>query len=220
MTAHQLTSDPEQCCFCADMTRDDQTPELSKEGFFNKLCRHSPHFGAFPSLSPLSTGHCLVVPRYHITSMAQVRAAHVDECLRFLSEVVDEVERSLGDCVIFEHGVGAGKHGGCGVTHAHVHVLPMQAAAMCHARQRIMNDYCSQVLDDIRQLFNIRPVSSYVLFGVMTGPLQLLFDDGVPSQYLRRLIADERNLRQWDWREYYGWEAYEDTRHILLNSAH
>lgn len=206
----------DECCFCNDLDNQNRALRLSREEFFNKLCAYTRHFGVFPSLSPLTKGHCLVIPRYHITSMSQIRELHVDECVGFLETVMARIKRALGNCVVFEHGVGAGRHGGCGVTHAHFHVLPMSTASMRHAQDRINNDYRTEVVRDLRELLRNGPVSSYLLFGEIPGPIQVTVDDAIPSQYLRRLISNVCDFGRWDWREYYGWNALEETRGILL----
>ena len=219
MIAHELMSQDHCCCFCTDMARQDQQLVLSREGFFNKLCRRAQHFGAFPSLSPLTAGHCLVVPLYHVTSIAQVDSRYVDECLAFLDEIVDVIQGAFGPSVVFEHGVGHGKKGGCGVTHAHLHVLPMDVTSAKALRARIQERFDGTTTGGIEDLFEVPRERSYLLFGCLGEPFHLTTTDAAPSQYLRRLIAEVCRLDAWDWRGFYGWETFRATRRVLVSAV-
>ncbi len=77
-------------------------------------------FSISPDLSPLVTGHLLVIPTNHYTSFGEI----VDYSI--LHKIRNVAEQLLGtvDLLIFEHGAVIEGEGGASINHAHMHILP------------------------------------------------------------------------------------------------
>jgi hypothetical protein len=119
---------------------------------------------------------------------------------------------------VFEHGIRKDGSGGCGVVHAHLHVLPLENDVVDRVRNRVVKDFTGALDADLPCFFEDVQNTSYLLFGRFSHSLVLVPSNGVPSQYLRRSIAEEAGFGRWDWREYYGWDDFDCTRHALLSS--
>lgn len=208
------------CCFCRDLNRQDEPLLLQREGFVNKICRDSEHFAVFPSLSPLCEGHSLVVPKYHVTNTHDSPRTHHIELVTFLQSVADDLAAALGNVVLFEHGVPPGHPGGCGVQHAHIHLLPAAPAVTRSIERRLRKELNVKVMPDFGSFLDEESVASpYLVFGGIRARVNVASTADVPSQFMRRLVAEAAGFEHWDWREYFGWKAFEATRALLLNEA-
>lgn len=78
------------------------------------------NFSVSPDLSPLVTGHLLVIPTRHYASFGELTD------LLVLKHIKDVVVHLLGsrDLLVFEHGAVLEGEGGASVDHAHLHVMP------------------------------------------------------------------------------------------------
>ncbi len=86
----------------------------------------SENFLAVPSLGSLVEGWLLVVPRQHFISTGALTPDLHEEFATFKQDVSARLSTVYGDICAFEHGPCAPRRQvGCGVDHAHVHLLPL-----------------------------------------------------------------------------------------------
>lgn len=86
----------------------------------------SQSFVAVPSLGSLVEGWLLVVPRQHFISIGALTPALLEEFTHFKQDVSARLSSLYGDTCAFEHGPYApNREIGCGVDHAHVHLVPL-----------------------------------------------------------------------------------------------
>ncbi|HEV7806009.1 MAG TPA: HIT domain-containing protein [Solirubrobacteraceae bacterium] len=169
------------------------------------LCRSGPgeqralrvgeDVAVMPSLGPLAELHALVLPAIHVLSSS----AAANDAREAVWEVAQDLRRAAmlagHTTVIFEHGQSR-DGGGCGVSHAHVHVLgtpePVQLTLPA-GRWRCYSGSLGH-----RQ---IDPSREHLVISLEPSAWALRYEDGVPSQYLRRWVAAEFDEAQWDWRQ-------------------
>ncbi len=155
------------CCFCSEMARG-QLPEnfASASGLHNRGIAESRHFMAIPSISPIAPGHVLIIPKSHLTSLAQTPPSHRDEFVSFVEMLGERIKCQWGPTAFFEHGVGECRTGGCGVDHAHLHILPMDQGDFSNVLGRILDDHAlspsRNLLDTLSELSSSR---SYLVIG-------------------------------------------------------
>lgn len=106
------------CPFCGNNRKDflrQYKYNVEKMYFFE-----NEDFSISPDLSPLVTGHLLVIPTKHYASFGEI--ANEDMVL----EIRKKSEELLGskDLLYFEHGAVIEGEGGASVDHAHLHVMP------------------------------------------------------------------------------------------------
>lgn len=77
-------------------------------------------FSVSPDLSPLVTGHLLVIPARHFASFGEITDTAILERMRHVAENL----LGSNDLLIFEHGAVLEGEGGASVDHAHLHVMP------------------------------------------------------------------------------------------------
>ena len=77
-------------------------------------------FSISPDLSPLVTGHLLVIPTHHYASFGEID----DKRMLLRLRIVAEILLGTSDLLLFEHGAVVEGEGGASVDHAHLHIMP------------------------------------------------------------------------------------------------
>jgi len=107
------------CCLCSNFVS-----EGSNE-VWNKPLFESANFVVLPSLGSLVEGWLLLVPKKHFICMGALPVDLAREMDSMKHEITSRLHRQYGEVCVFEHGPGAANHEvGCGVDHAHLHMVP------------------------------------------------------------------------------------------------
>ncbi len=147
-----------------------------------------------PSLGPLAAVHALVMPADHVLSSSAGSDDVRDEVWR-VAEGLRHAGASAGySTVLFEHGL-AQEGGGCGVAHAHVHVI-----ASMTARRVVLPPGEWWTHRAHRGYLLVDAAREHLLISLRPSLWALRYENGIRSQYLRRWIADQLGEAQWDWR--------------------
>lgn len=211
------------CTFC-DEIRDKELPAdlHAYTELTNRFVDESDGFVAFPSVAPLRPGHLLLAPKFHITSMLQVTPPETRALDQMVQRLVGRMSKLYGEIMFFEHGVGSGKSGGCGIDHAHWHLIPCNEVEAARITNIVAREYPSLAVSNISRIREETALgSSYLLFGRSFDQVHYSVDNNFESQYLRRIAADVFGCAEWDWRTLGGWKILEDTYSALVtNSIH
>lgn len=200
------------CSICAELRAQEGTrlsTALSDTAVRNAVWRASQSFAVIPSVGPLARGHVLIVPFEHRTSVfAGLPGPGVDEIsalVRQLSELV-AVGEGDGHLLCFEHGApgGCADRVLCSTVHAHLHVIPV-----CADRGRRISENLGgaevessgleqiskaiQGFDEYVVSFRYGPSAGFTRPSVRKGT-------GLPSQFTRRVVAEEIGVPEWDWK--------------------
>jgi diadenosine tetraphosphate (Ap4A) HIT family hydrolase len=158
---------------------------------------------ALPSIGQMVDGYMLVCSLSHHTSFSSycadgMRASNLES---FLATVQLRIGEIYGQpTVVFEHGPGVLEcHFGCGVSHAHLHVVPGQVDLMPWLRRHGMVwRHCASVVDAVT---TSAAKDGYLLYSDERGTWLHEVNSALPSQYLRRALAAVLGLgEEWDWR--------------------
>jgi ATP adenylyltransferase len=124
------------CTLCAELAT------RSERASWNQPLIETKNFVVLPSLGALVEGWLLILPRMHLLSMGALPSQ-----LRAEADDLESSARSLLNArygsrtVAFEHGPSAAKHGtGCGVDHAHLHVLPLNCDLLNYVQPFVPTD--------------------------------------------------------------------------------
>lgn len=186
LTGYDELSPVSECRFC----------ELSIE---EEVLLESDHAYSIPSLGAMVEGWMLVVPRRHAFSLAELDDADWHEFQTIASMTREKVEQAYGASITFEHGAaGASRSAGCGVNHAHLHVVPLAVdlRALIDASADTVGHYEWHVSSPRPTL---QPENDYIHLGDRSG-FWITHSRSVPSQVVRRAIARELHLDVWDWK--------------------
>ena len=212
----------EDCCLCTEIGANRIPDAFSGNcSLETRIVFSTNNFVVLPSVTPLVEGHVLLLPKRHVTSLAQVTRNNREELNRLLQFIYGKVGDLWTRPIIFEHGIGEEKTGGCGVTHAHLHIVPL------HSRDRVsvwsslaqkISDFPSQA-PLLEILDNLGTKDSYLIIGDDPMKISCRVSDSLPSQLMRQLIADTLLLPGWDWRDMSNWKYIESTYHKLKGAA-
>jgi diadenosine tetraphosphate (Ap4A) HIT family hydrolase len=143
-------------------------------------------------------GHALVLPLQHVVSVAELSGDASRDFFAVRNEIVSLLENKFGPLLQFEHGVREGDSGGCGIDHAHLHVLPCPSNVTADV---VLADFPHRLeIDDLEQIGAATGERSYLFVKDANNRARLALCDRVPSQYLRRRVAALLGMERWDWR--------------------
>jgi HIT domain len=215
------------CVFCEDLlwshSRTSEFSILLGEERTSQVLAARTDFVALVDISPLAIGHCLVVPRDHVLSFAELgdqRAARVQIFCQELTSLLRGTSIAAG-FFMFEHGTGQDHRadrssGKCARTeHAHLHCIPASDPPLLMRRvlSMLRHQVASTLVTFAGAVHPVVPSSarwSYLALSetVTNRGAYFLFktDDEIPSQLARRAVSDalccRDNLARGDWRDY------------------
>lgn len=161
-----------------------------------------------PTVSPLCVGHVLVFSKEEHLNFGEVQRVYAsirDEIQSLIAEYAVKFGRPL----IFEHGSMRGGQVACGVSRAHIHLLPqigINTAGIETAIQRELGPAVTSSFADLRGLGR-----EYIFLSEGLDDVHLWEGDCLPSQLIRRHIATQLGLERWNWRSLFGWPVVAQT---------
>jgi diadenosine tetraphosphate (Ap4A) HIT family hydrolase len=202
-------SNDSRCEFCDEFSGGRQNAFAARYGSDDRTVLETDHLKVLPSLGHFVKGYLLVVPKPHYCALADTPPEIIQE--------VEEVKRSLtrqlspvyGRYIFFEHGARTPGSGGCGIYHAHLHALPLTADGLL---PQLKGQFPSLSVESLRELGLATRNRSYLYYEDWSAGCWLFFPPFLPSQYMRRLIADALGISEWDWRRSGRDEALLATR--------
>ena len=193
----------DDCVFCREIGGSKDTnfavryPEMK-----SRILHETKSLLAFPCIGQLAKGHFLIIPKVHDCTFRQIyrRLNSLKEELR---EQISRVHEILGmkpeSSLFFEHGALDEKNGGCGIYHAHIHVVPNVSFILPKEVFNFSKQKRSP--DIISSLDQLSSDVSYVLAGsVRSGFYSEPIEFHLPSQTLRKNVACQLGNSNWDWR--------------------
>lgn len=159
-------------------------------------------FSISPDLSPLVTGHLLVIPHEHFASFGEI-----DDPL--LISRIHQVSADLlktDDLLYFEHGAVIEGEGGASVDHAHLHIMPRPNGVSMETIDNYikLSGHVSsekiEVTEDTLHTFFIKR-QPYVYYGI-SGKEYAYPVSRLPHQFLRMMLQNYCNL-SYNWRNTY-----------------
>jgi diadenosine tetraphosphate (Ap4A) HIT family hydrolase len=159
----------------------------------------SDNFVVIPSLGQIVEGYLLILPIKHFKALADLPMQSLDEFAAIVKSLGNILTVQYGSYVLFEHGTRSEGAGGCGIYHAHLHATPLSGITdpIDSLRANFPFTRCEN-LSEIRE--HSASLDSYLLYQDTTAKLYL-FDTGpLPSQYMRKLLADALHDSNWNWR--------------------
>jgi diadenosine tetraphosphate (Ap4A) HIT family hydrolase len=189
------------CDFCTEFASDSASTfaRIYEHDPESRILRRSSEFVVLPSLGQIVEGYLLVVPTKHRAALGDLPALHVDELTVLCAFVRATIESEYGPCVFYEHGTRSEKSGGCGIYHAHLHAVPLSRAM--DPVDLLKSKFSTRALTNLGEIRQqTQGLPSYLFYQDSLGN-SYVFDTGnLPSQYMRKLLANRIGNPQWDWR--------------------
>jgi diadenosine tetraphosphate (Ap4A) HIT family hydrolase len=192
---------PQNCEFC------DEFGGGVNNGFYaryqdcpkTRILLSTENFYVVPSVGQLVDGYLLVLPKDHYTTLDELTTELVAELADTSERVRAALSEIYGSCVCFEHGARGPLNGGCGIYHAHLHIVPLSGISDPAESLKLKFPFAELV--HLREIGHRSASLSSYLFYQDSDARLYLFDTGpLPSQYMRKLLADALRTQDWDWR--------------------
>lgn len=211
------------CEFCVELSR----PRASRfwrnyhHVLPSRLAVESEDFVALPTMGQIFRGSVLILPRQHHEAFALIPETK-RESLYPLLDIVAQVTSNLGHLVLFEHGARAHTEGGCGIYHAHLHIVPVPAPVLWPEILQIPASTAPSLESALRK---VSQCDEYLLFHDTSGETAYITPQPpltFGSQYFRRALARHFAItRSWNWRDYPSeelWlmETYQLFSHVSI----
>jgi diadenosine tetraphosphate (Ap4A) HIT family hydrolase len=193
-----------ECCFCDEFGP--HVPSTSR-----RVLIATTNFVAFVDTSPISRGHTLIAPRGHFTSFAEMPVEIWLEAVELKERVFSRFPLSWGHPVSFEHGAVGESAGGCGISHAHVHLLPLPPAI--NILELIPPGPSTECPFEL--LSQTAESGRPYLFVEDPNGGRLFYPKDLPSQFMRRRVAEAIGKPDWDWRQSNSEDIFDETLYTL-----
>jgi ATP adenylyltransferase len=196
------------CCLCSKLGL--QTPDE----IWDQPLLETENFVVIPSLGSLVPGWVLVVPRRHFLCMGALPQDLVAEMDSIKVRAVSTVSAEYGSVCVFEHGPSGANHQvGCGVDHAHTHIVPVDFDLAGAAEAFMPGDvrwHENAAWGDCRKAFLDQ--SDYLYLEQANRPSLIATHDNFGNQVFRRAIAAQMGIpQQFNWREHPRIDVIGDT---------
>lgn len=156
---------------------------------------------AFPCIGQLTPGHFLIAPRLHYSTFREAITLDPNVEIEFTNifyQMHEIINANPESSLMFEHGAISHEDGGCGIYHAHVHVVPN--AGHIDLREYINMKESLQCKSYLQTYENISDKQSYGIFGSKEhGFFHLQLNRPLPSQYFRKAVASGLGISNWNW---------------------
>lgn len=192
-----------ECEFCAELSG---SPSRFSEVYGPHTNREVARFGnlsALPTIGQLFKGSLLLVPRSHVESFAQVIDDFEEDLMIALTQLTAKL-RVFGNVICFEHGATRHAQAGCGIYHAHFHLVPVPQPASVSLFTSHYDFFAPDLISGLRQL---KDSLNYFIVRDSDGTVACLDESSrqsiLTSQFARRALAQHYKLGNcWDWRQY------------------
>jgi ATP adenylyltransferase len=183
---------------------------------WDRIVFESPNFVAVPSLGHLVSGWLLIAPKEWYICMGSLPKNLFSELNEFMDHVISILQSVYGDVAIFEHGPSQeGSSVGCGVDHAHIHIVPIMPEWRLFQKAKILAPNISwtsvSAIDDTKRyffsgkhyLFINEPATGGALIGTCNS---------IPRQLFRKVIASYLGKpNEFDWKYFPEIEKIQST---------
>lgn len=171
---------------------------------WNTVLYESDNFIVVPTKGAIVEGWLLLISKKHYLCMGALPTSLYPELRAITHETIEILTRSYAPPTIFEHGPSSsGLPIGCGVDHAHFHVVPLSFSMIPKSETEIHLYGTSWVpslpnFNSLRQLYDAG--KSYLYLQEPNSPAVHCTPVNLPCQFFRRIIAKEMGVpNQYDY---------------------
>jgi len=195
------------CTFCDELAGNSnayfyQLADYLGYPYDDRVLASTENFVAIPGLGALTEAYVLILPREHYLAIGGLPESLLNEYLEFKAQIWSMLDERFGEVISFEHGpAGPSLRAGCCVEHAHLHLL-----APCSLKiQDLLSSYFNLVAANewkTIQAFHRGGLPYVYCQDNQQNGFAAVTPRQMPSQFLRRLIANTLGIAEWDWHHF------------------
>ena len=165
----------------------------------------SENFVVVPTVGSIVPGWVLVVPRSHFLSVGYFDETLLREFIRIQNTAVKALQECFGPVSIFEHGAVRERESvGCGVDHAHLHIVATEHDLMSGVKVSGANKLQWRRAAGIQAARScVSEQMPYIFVQPPSGGAWIGSAEAIESQLMRKVVAAQTGqLDCWDWKAY------------------
>jgi diadenosine tetraphosphate (Ap4A) HIT family hydrolase len=150
-------------------------------------------FRVLPSLGQIVPGYLLLVPNRHHRAFADMSCEELTAAETLKDTLAGHMRAAYGGVLFFEHGIRTPDSGGCGISHAHLHLV-----AFTDSREpfdQLAKEYPFDEIFAFSELRHVRAAQSYLYYETTCSRKYVFYPPFIPSQYVRRLLSERLAAR-------------------------
>jgi diadenosine tetraphosphate (Ap4A) HIT family hydrolase len=189
------------CEFCDEFcggTRNAFAARYRKD-LAHRIVFETRNFKVLPTLGQIVPGYLLFISAQHYRTLGDLPIAQLRELDKLAKGICERLLSLYGDYLLFEHGSRADSAGGCGIYHAHLHAVPFLRSN--DPVQQLKKTFPYDEIPELPALKHLGPDTSYLYYSDASGSQYVFHIEHLPSQYVRRLLAQAIGSDNWDWRQ-------------------
>jgi diadenosine tetraphosphate (Ap4A) HIT family hydrolase len=199
MNSHQVADN--NCEFCDEFAGGKANSFAAHYG--NEIaCRTimaQDNFRVLPSLGQIVPGYLLLVPNHHYRALADMSSEDLIAAETLKVSLKEHLRYAYGDCLFFEHGARTPDSGGCGINHAHLHIVPFPSEK--DPVEKLTRAFPFEEVSDFLAIKCIEPRRAYLYYESVRGDRYIFYPRFIRSQYIRQLLSEALGSGSWDWRQ-------------------
>lgn len=171
--------------------------------FWNVPLFESQNFVVLPSLGAIVEGWLLIVPKAHFICIGEMSDLLISEMTELKEKMCNILEENYGPVVLFEHGPNkVACQIGCGVDHAHLHIVPCAFDLAEVAKPFLPNEIEWSEANHQNCRVAFQKEEDYLYFEQPLGSGRIATNQKFESQIFRKAIASEIGIpTMYNWRE-------------------
>ena len=160
----------------------------------------SNNFRVFPSIGQIVEGYLLIAPVTHFCALDELPTILTSEISLLHDRIKQALTSCYGSCISYEHGARSSLSGGCGIYHAHLHAVPLPPSLdPINSLKSAFSYKRIEGLSQIKQ--HSQGMSGYIFYQDANARAYLFDTPNLPSQFMRRILANVLGEHAWDWRD-------------------
>lgn len=186
-----------ECPFCKEQEK--TYNDIIKK---SRIIADTDNFIVFPTTGGFVENYQLIVPKKHINCFGELSVDQLKE-LKKLILWQKEINKKYYNMQssMFEHGaLYPNNSSGKSIVHAHLHIFPNNISLLDFISKYNFGIECINDIADLRQICN--KYDSYLYYCDVDEKNYIITHQGIPSQFLRKVLAESLGKSNWNWREY------------------
>ncbi len=160
---------------------------------YNQTLFETENFLILSTIGPISLGHILIISKRHFENLSKMDLNIINEYERTYELICEKIP-FYRNALQFEHGALETENQAACIVHTHVHLIPGLAKYEGKITENLLKLIESDNLSGLNSIKN-----PYLMVKGESKKYKFYEANNLPSQFVRRILAKELKLDDFDW---------------------